>query len=65
MKVTRFKNCYCWNCEKPFHYLGITRHRKKHLDNRESVRISFTHGDTFTFYPKDRAMKAKQGESYS
>lgn len=49
MKVTRLKTCYCHTCEKAFHYLGITRHRAKHRDNKENCEITFTHGDTYRY----------------
>ena len=47
MRVTREKNCYCYTCEKSFHYLGITRHRKMHKDRKEDCTIRYTHGDTY------------------
>jgi len=49
MKVTRFKNCYCYTCGKSFHYLGIARHRAKHRDKRQNCKISYTNGDTYIF----------------
>lgn len=49
MKVTSLKNCYCYTCEKAFHYLGITRHRAAHRDKREDCKIEFTHGDVHTW----------------
>jgi len=52
MKVTRFKNCYCHTCQKAFHYLGIARHRRGHLDKKESCEITYTHGDTYIHNPK-------------
>lgn len=45
-RATNEKNCYCHNCCRWFHYLGITNHRKKHLNAGEEVRITYTHGDT-------------------
>lgn len=45
--VTSEKNCYCHTCEKPFHYLGITRHRAMHRDRREDCKITYTSGDTY------------------
>ena len=47
MRVTKFKNCYCHTCEKSFHYLGIARHRRSHLDRGESCEITYTHGDRY------------------
>ena len=47
MRVTNEKNCYCHTCNKPLHYLGITRHRKAHLDKNESCEITYTNGKTF------------------
>ena len=47
MIVTRFKNCYCHTCKKAFHYLGIARHRRSHLDKGENCEITYTHGDRY------------------
>jgi len=47
MKVTFEKNCYCHNCKKWFHYLGITRHRAMHRDRNEDCIIMYTKGDTY------------------
>lgn len=47
MKVTRYKNCYCWTCKKDFHYLGIARHRTAHLDRDETCKITYTNGETY------------------
>lgn len=49
MIVTRAKNCYCHTCDKDFHYLGITMHRLAHKNRREDCKITFTHGDTYTY----------------
>lgn len=49
MKVTRSKNCYCHTCEKDFHYLGITMHRLGHKNRKEKCKITFTHGDTYSW----------------
>jgi hypothetical protein len=47
MKVTNSKNCYCYTCEKEFHYLGIARHRAMHRDRKEDCRIEYTNGDVY------------------
>lgn len=47
MRVTNLKNCYCHTCKKDFHYLGIARHRRGHLDRKEVCEITYTHGDTY------------------
>jgi hypothetical protein len=48
VKVTRESNCYCHNCGKWFHYLGIVGHRGAHLRRGEKVKITYTHGNTRT-----------------
>lgn len=47
MKVTDQKNCYCHTCQTWYHYLGITRHRAMHRDNKEDCIITYTHGDKY------------------
>jgi hypothetical protein len=42
-------SCYCHTCKKEFHYLGIARHRAKHRDNKEDCKITFSHGDTYSW----------------
>lgn len=49
MITTNEKTCYCHTCEKSFHYLGINRHRAMHRDRKEDCKITYTHGDTYTF----------------
>jgi hypothetical protein len=49
VRVTRAKECYCHTCDKYFHYLGITRHRAMHRDRHEKCKITFTHGDTYSW----------------
>ena len=58
MKLNQFKNCFCYTCNKAFHYLGITRHRAAHRDKREDCKIQFTHGDTYIY--KYSELKAKK-----
>lgn len=41
------KMCYCHNCEKPFHVLGIMRHRAMHRTRKEDCKITYTKGDTW------------------
>ena len=40
-------SCYCHNCKKYFHWLGIARHRAMHRDRNEDCKITYTHGDTW------------------
>ena len=47
MKVTSYKNCFCYTCKKAFHYLGITRHRAMHRDKEEDCKIGYTNGDVY------------------
>ena len=49
MYVTKDKNCYCWTCDKDFHYLGIAKHRASHRDKKEDCKITYTNGDTRIF----------------
>ena len=49
MIVTTDKNCYCHTCDKWFHYLGINSHRAMHKRRKEYCRITYTHGDTYSF----------------
>jgi hypothetical protein len=44
-KITERENCYCHRCNKWFHYLGIARHRRMHIEKRQSYKITYTHGD--------------------
>ena len=40
----REKDCYCCNCDKEFHHLGIARHRAMHRDRVEDCRIIYSNG---------------------
>jgi hypothetical protein len=40
-------SCYCHNCKKWFHYLGIARHRAMHRDKGEDCTITYTNGDIY------------------
>lgn len=42
------KTCYCWTCNKFFHYLGIARHRAMHRDRKENCTISYGDCETIT-----------------
>jgi len=33
------KTCYCYNCRRWFHSLGIARHRAMHRDRKEDCTI--------------------------
>lgn len=46
MRWTTEKEIYCHNCDRWFNYLGIANHRKKHLNNGEEVKITYTDGTT-------------------
>lgn len=46
----REKDCYCHNCKKWYHHLGIARHRAKHRDRGETVKITLSGGDTTIVY---------------
>lgn len=54
MKVTRYKNCFCYTCEKDFHYLGIAKHRRSHLDRGQECKITYTNGGTYVHAPKGK-----------
>ncbi len=43
----RPKDCYCHNCKKDFHYLGISSHRAMHRRRREDCTITYTNGNTY------------------
>lgn len=60
MFVTRFKRCYCYTCEKYFHYLGIAKHRAAHRDKKENCTIMYTHGDTYDHVFDGSKKKAKK-----
>lgn len=49
------KTCYCHTCGKWFNPLGIMNHRRSHLNRGETVKITFTHGDTYTYSPRTAA----------
>jgi hypothetical protein len=36
--------CYCYNCRRPIHYMGIATHRMMHRRRRELVRIRMSRG---------------------
>lgn len=59
--MRRGKTCYCHTCKKWFHYLGITRHRAMHRDNRQDCEITFTYGNTdfysYSTKPKVEAVR--------
>ena len=46
----RRKTCYCHTCGRFFHYLGVNRHRAMHRDRMQDCVITYTYGDTHTFY---------------
>jgi hypothetical protein len=52
-KRTTAKECYRYTCEKDFHYLGIARHRKAHLERGEVCEIGYTNGEIYEHKPKE------------
>lgn len=43
----RKKDCYCHNCDKDFHHLGIASHRATHRRKNEDCVITYSDGKTF------------------
>ena len=41
--------CYCHTCKKDFQSNGIARHRAMHRDKKQDCKITFTHGDTYSW----------------
>lgn len=44
------KTCYCYTCERMFHYLGIARHRAMHRDKGEACTIEYSNGGICTYW---------------
>ena len=44
----REKHCYCRECNRYFHRLGIARHRAMHRDRKEPCTITYNGGKTTT-----------------
>ncbi len=42
------KDCYCFNCNKEFHHLGIASHRAVHRRAKEDCKIMYSDGTTKT-----------------
>lgn len=40
--------CYCYNCKKYYHRLGIMSHRAVHRRKRENCKIKYSHGNVVT-----------------
>lgn len=57
MASTREKNCYCYTCNKAFHYLGIARHRKKHMEKDGSCVIGYSGGEVYKHTPRRKGSK--------
>lgn len=54
-RITTAKKCYCYTCDKAFHYLGVPSHRAMHKRRKENCEITFTHGDTYKWnYANDK-----------
>lgn len=49
MKVTTEKACFCYLCNKPFHYLGIARHVAMHRDRKETCLVKYSDGKTYRY----------------
>lgn len=49
MASERLKDCYCHNCKKHYHHLGIMMHRAMHRSRGEKVKITFSMGDTYEY----------------
>jgi len=47
MKVDREKKCFCYNCQREFHSLGIMRHRAMHRDKKEDCSIQYSNGNIY------------------
>ena len=62
-QVTNVKHCYCHTCKKPFHYLGIARHRVAHKERGEDCLITYTHGDTHSYNYADKQEGRVKAES--
>lgn len=60
--MTRVKQCYCRNCKRWFHSLGIARHRAAHRDRRDGiVEIEFHKRgvvETYDYTPRPAHEKA-------
>lgn len=55
MNVSKHKSCFCYTCNKSFHFHGINRHRSRHRDKKEDCKIRYTNGDIYTFnYSADK-----------
>ncbi len=42
-----WRECYCHTCKRWFHSLGIASHRAAHRRRHQSVKITYTNGDTY------------------
>jgi len=47
LEELREKECYCYGCQRWFHYLGIASHRAIHRRKKEDVMIKYSKGDTY------------------
>jgi hypothetical protein len=45
--MTRYKSCFCFTCNKSYHYLGIARHRAMHRDKKEDCEIQYSNGEIY------------------
>lgn len=57
----RYKSCYCYTCDRPFHSLGIMRHRAMHRDKRENCKIELKDG-VYTYEYANRWIKYNVGD---
>jgi len=49
MKAAKNNTCYCYTCEREYHYLGINSHRAAHRRRRENCIIGYTNGKVRSF----------------
>jgi len=49
--------CYCHNCKRYFHPLGIMSHRATHRRKQENCTITYSHGQTYEhmFAPSNKS----------
>lgn len=53
---------YCHTCDRNYHYLGIARHRRGHLDRGENCTITFKDGATYSYRPVNAVPNAPHGD---
>ncbi len=58
----RYKDCYCFTCDRDFHHMGIARHRAAHRDRAEDCKIMFSDGRKIN-YRNSRRQEALKEET--